>query len=90
MKNESCLGHGSVKSVNYEKNGVDHLKNTLNLTAEISVTGSVDYVDADALVVDSRILCEDRDASLTLKIVGVHDLLNDCLVLTVYACLLKH
>ena len=90
MKNESCLGHRSVECVYNEENGVNHLKNTLYLTAEISVAGSVYYVDADALVVDCRILSEDRDASLTLQVVRVHNLLYYCLVLTVNACLLEH
>ena len=90
MKNESCLRHRTVESVNNEKNGVNHLKNTLYLTAEVSVAGSIYDIDADSLVIDSGILGEDRDTSLTLKIVAVHNLFYDSLIFTVNACLLKH
>ena len=52
------------------------------------MAGSIYDIDADTLVVDSRILCE--DTSLTLQVVRVHNLLYYCLVLTVNACLLEH
>ena len=90
MENESCLGHRSVECVYNEENGVNHLKDTLYLTAEVSVAGSVYYVDPDALVINGRILCKDRNTSLTLQVVRVHNLLYYCLVLTVNACLLEH
>ena len=90
MKNESCLGHRSVECVYNEENGVNHLENTLYLTAEVSVTGSIYDIDTDALVIDSRILCKDRNASFSFEVIAVHNLFYDSLIFTVNACLLKH
>ena len=90
MKNESCLRHRAVESVNYEEDCVNHFEYALNLASEIGVAGSINDVDADALVIDGGVLGEDRDSSFTLQIIGVHNLLNNCLVFTVNACLLEH
>ena len=90
MKNESCLRHRAVKCVYNEENCVNHLEYSLNLTTEVCVAGSVNDVDADALVIDCCILCEDSNSSFTLQVIGVHYLFYDSLVLTVYACLLEH
>ena len=89
-KNESRLGHGTVESIYYEENRIYHLEYSLNLTAEVSVSRSINDVDPDALIINGRILGKDRDASLSLEIIAVHDLLYDLLILSIDTCLLEH
>ena len=50
FKNKSCLRHTTLKCVNKQYNTVNHLENTLNLTAEIGMTGGVNNVNFDAVV----------------------------------------
>ena len=55
FQNKTRLGHTAFKGVNKQKNAVNHHHNTLNLTAEVSVTGSVNNVDFYTLVMNTRI-----------------------------------
>ena len=50
LKHEACLGHGTFGSIDKKKHAVDHFENTLDLAAEIGVTGGIDYIDLDALI----------------------------------------
>ena len=90
FKHEASLGHRSLSRVNEKNNAVNHLEDTLNLTAEVCVTGGVDNVDLYVLVVDSRIFCKYGNTSLTLEVVRVHNSVFHLLIFTVDTALTKH
>ena len=50
FEHESRLGHTALKSVYEQNNAVYHLQNTLNLAAEIGVSGGVHDVDFNSVV----------------------------------------
>ena len=54
------------------------------------MAGRVDDVDLDAVVADAGGLGEDGDAALALQVVGVHDALDDFLVVAEDAALAEH
>ena len=72
FKNKSCLRHTPLKCVNKQYNTVNHLENTLNLTAEIGMTWGVNNVNFDAVVHYGCRLWKDCDTSFTLKVIRVH------------------
>ena len=81
-------GHRSLECIDNENNTVYHLKDTLNLTAEVRMAWGVDDVDLYSFVEYSRILGEDSDSPLSLDVIGVHDTLFYFLVCAEYAALL--
>ena len=73
FKNEFCLRHSAFKGI-YKKNyAVYHFQYTLYLSAEISVSGSVDDIDFYAFIMDSSVFGQNSDTTLTFDIIGVHD-----------------
>ena len=90
LKNKASLGHGAFSRVNEQYNAVNHLKNSLNLAAEIRVTGGVYEVDLDVLVVNCRILGENGDTSFFFKVTRVHNSGNGLLIFSVNSALLEH
>ena len=90
FKHESGLGHGALCRIDKEDNSVYHFKDTLYLATEIGVTGGVDNVDFNILVVNSGILRKDGDTTLTLKVAGVHNSVGCFLIFTVDTALTKH
>ena len=88
-QNKTGLRHRAFKCIHYKDDAVHHLQNTLYLTAEIGVAGSVKDVDFDAVVVDSGILTGNGNASLTFDGAGVHDSVGNRLVLAEHAALTK-
>ena len=90
LKNEASLRHRTFSRVNEKDNSVNHLKNTLNLAAEVSVAGGVDDVDLDVLVVNGGVLCEDGNSALLFKISRVHNSSYGFLIVSVNTALLEH
>ena len=72
-QDETGLRHRPLGRVHHEENRVHHLEDALDLAAEIAVAGRVDDVDLRPVVVDGRVLREDRDPALFLEVVAVHD-----------------
>ena len=89
-EHEARLRHGTLGGIHEQDDAVDHLQDTLDLAAEIGVTRRVDDVDLRVAVAHGGVLGQDRDAALALQIVGVHDALDDFLMLTVCTALLEH
>jgi hypothetical protein len=54
------------------------------------MTGGINNVDFDTLVVDRCILCQDRDATLPLEFVGIHDAGDELLILAECTRLPQH
>ena len=79
-QHKAGLRLGPIIGVDEQEHAVDHLEGTLDLAAEIGVTGSVDEVDGLALPVDGGVLGLDGDALLTLEIHGIHHAFLDLLV----------
>ena len=72
LGHKSSLRHGAFDRVNQQQHGVDHRKNSLNLTAKVCVARRVNDIDAHPFPIKRRILGKDGDTSLTLQFVGVH------------------
>jgi len=60
------------------------------IASEIAVAGGVDDVDFDIVIEDGRVLRQDGDAALALKLVGVHNAFGDSLIGAERAALLEH
>ena len=80
FQHEARLWHTALKCINEQYNAVHHLQDALYLAAEIGVSGGVYNVDFDAVIHHGGGLGQNRDAALTLEVVGVHDSLLDVLV----------
>ena len=84
------LRHRAFEGIDEQENAVDHVEDTLDLAAEVSVARGVDDVDLDAVVHDGRVLRENRDAALALDIARVHDAFSHLLIRAEYMALLQH
>ena len=89
LENESRLRHRTLSRVNEKNNTVDHLEHSLDLAAEVGVSGGIDNIDLNVLVVHRSILCKNSDASLLLDIIRVHYSRNGLLIFSVYTALLE-
>src|SRR5690554_1511751 len=79
-QHELRLWHRALKRVDQKQHRVDKFEHTLHFTAEVGVTRGVDDVDTVAFPVDSRAFGHDGNATLFLKIVGVHRALSQLTV----------
>ena len=84
------LRHWAFECIDEQENAVDHVEDTLDLAAEVSVARGIDDVDLDAVVHDGRVLRENRDAALALDIARVHDAFSHLLIRAEYMALLQH
>ena len=85
---ELGLRQRTFSGVDQHQCAVDHVQDTLDLTAEVGVARRVDDVDARSLPVDRGGLGENGDAALALEVVGVHGAFDLALVGAVHARLL--
>ena len=90
LQNEAGLGHGALGCVHQKDYAVDHLQNTLDLAAEVCVSGGVYDVDLHTVVLHRGIFCEDRDAAFLLDGTRVHNTLHHGLIFMVRTALLQH
>ena len=79
-ENEAGLRQRPFRGIHQEHDAVDHRERPLDLAAEIGVAGRVDDVDQQILVMNGRVLRENRDAALTLEIDVVERALGHALV----------
>ena len=86
-KHKACLGHRTFKRINNQNYAVDHLENTLHFAAEIRMSGGVNNIDLDALIINGCIFTQNRDSTLSFNITGVHDSFLYGLVFTEHAAL---
>jgi hypothetical protein len=77
---EARLRHRTLDRVDQQQHAIDHRQDALDLPTEISVAGRIDDVDVRSAVLDRAVLGEDRDPSLALEVVAVHDALGHVLV----------
>ena len=88
-QHEPRLRQRTLRRVHQQHHAVHHRQRPLDLAAEIGVARRVDDVDQDVLVVDGRVLGQDRDAALALEVVVVHGALGDALVRAEGAALMQ-
>ena len=79
LQDEPRLRQRALRGVDEEQHAFDHRQDALDLGAEVPVARRVHDVDDHVLVVDGRVLGEDRDASLLLELARVHDEIVDVL-----------
>ncbi len=84
------LGQRSLGGIDQQHDAIDHLESALHLAAKVGVAGGVHNVDLAAVVVDGGVLGQNRDAALTLQIVGVHDAIGDLFIGAKGSGLAKH
>ena len=90
LQHVTCLRERTFGRVDEKQHGVDHQQAPLDLAAEVGVPGRVDDVQPDAVVVDRRLLGEDRDPFLALEVHRVEDAVDDGLVRAERAGLAEH
>ncbi len=90
LQHELRAGQRALGGVDQQQDAIDHGQGALDLAAEVGVPGRVDDVDLGALVEDGGVLGQDGDAALALELVGVHDAVDDGLVLAKGAGLAQH
>ena len=90
LQNESCLRHRTFCSVNKQDNAVNHLQNSFNLAAEISMAGGVYNIYLDVVIHNRGVLGKNCNASFTLDVVRVHDPFADSLIGSECAALTEH
>jgi hypothetical protein len=80
LQHVARLRQRSLSGIDQQQNRVDHQQTALDLATEVGVTGGVDDVQADPVIVDGGLLGQDRDPLLALEVPGVHDPVHDHLV----------
>ena len=80
LEDVAGLRQWPLGGIDEEENAVDHEQRSLDLTTEVGVSGRVHDVEANPVVIDGRLLGQDRDALLALEVHGVHDPIHDRLV----------
>ena len=90
LKDKAGLRHGPFSSVNEKYNTVDHLKYSFHLTAEVSMTGGVDNIYFNVLVMHGGVFREYGYTSFLFKVTGVHDTRHSFLIFAIYTALLEH
>ena len=90
FQDKARLRHRSLRRVDEQNDAVDHFQNALHLAAEIGMSGRIDDIDLDAVIMHGGIFGENRDAALSFDGIGVHDTLLRRLIFPIYAALLQH
>ena len=88
-EDKTGLRHRTFEGVHDQDDTVDHLQNTFDLAAEVSVSGCIHDIDLCTFIIDSSVFAQDGDTPLSLEIVGIHDSLLHCLIFTKDTALLQ-
>ncbi len=88
-KHEPRLRQRPLGRIHEQHDAVDHRERALHLAAEVGMAGRIDDVDQQVVVMDRRVLGENRDAALALELVAVHRALGDALVRAERAALVQ-
>ena len=89
-QHEPRLRHHAFGGVDQQQHALDHLQHALDLAAEVGVAGRVDDVEFDAVVLDRRVLGQDRDTALFFERVRVHGPRFEVLAFAEEAALPEH
>jgi hypothetical protein len=80
------LRHRAFKSINEKANAIRHFQNPFHLTTEVGVTRGINYINFYTLVSYRCVLAEDRDPSLALQVIAIHDQVTGFLVIPENLC----
>ena len=75
LRYETCLRHGALYGIHQQQHRIHHRQHPLHLSAKICVARGVNDVDAPFSPADGSVFRQDRNAALSLQIIGVHDAL---------------
>ena len=89
-QHEARLGHGPLRGVHQQDDAVHHFQDALHFPAEIGMARGIHNVDLRIAVKHGGVLCHNRNAALALEVVGVHDAVDNFLILAVHAGLFEH
>ena len=64
-KYKLCLRHSAFESIYNKNDTINHFQDTFYLSAEVSMTGSVDNIDFCIFIVDRSVFGKDRDSTFT-------------------------
>ena len=90
LQHKAGLRHRTLCGIDQQENSVYHFQNTLDLTAEISVSRRVNNVDLYTLIIDGGVFGQDGDAALLFQSIGIHHSLGCGLILPICTALLEH
>ena len=68
LKNKASLGHRAFSRVNEKDNAVNHFQNSLNLAAEVSVSGGVNDIYLCIFINNRGVFGKNCDTALALNI----------------------
>ena len=72
LRHEPCLWHGTLYCIHQQQYRIHHRQHPLHFSAKICVARGVNDVDAPFSPADSGVFRKDRNAALSLQIIGVH------------------
>ena len=86
----ASLRQRPFRGIDQQHYAIDHLQRTLHLTTKVSVTWRINDIDLVVVIVEGRILGQNRNAALLFQVVRVHHPLGDGLVGAEGATLAQH
>ena len=89
-QHEARLRHHAFGGIDQQQHALHHLQHALDLTAEIGVARRVDDVELDAVVLDRRVLRQDRDATFLFERIRVHGSRFGVLAFAIEPALTEH
>ena len=82
LQYEPCLGHRTLEGVYKQQTAIGHIQHTLYLASEIGVSRRIYDIDFNSFPINTHVLGENGDATLSFKIVSVEHLIAEILSLT--------
>ena len=72
LGHEARLRHGAVDRIDEQQHAIDHRQHTFDLASEVGMARCIDDIDSVVAPANGSIFRQDRDATLSLEIVGIH------------------
>ncbi len=82
LEHKKRLRHRAFLGIDQQQCAISHFQDAFDLAAEIGVSGRVDNIDTEVLIIECAIFCGDGDAALALQFIRVHQALRHFLVVT--------
>ena len=89
LQHKARLWHRPLHGIDEQDAAISHVEYALDLTAKISVSGSINNIDFNTAIDNGRIFSQDGDSALTLLVVRIHDEFAHLLVLAEDMALLE-
>mmetsp|Transcript_5914 Transcript_5914/g.16562 ORF Transcript_5914/g.16562 Transcript_5914/m.16562 type:complete len:439 (+) Transcript_5914:770-2086(+) len=89
-QHKARLRHRTLDRIHQQQHAVRHVQHALHLPSEIRVPRGINDVNLLVLVRDGRVLRQNRDTTLALEIIGIHDTRLHRLIGAEHLGLLEH